>query len=241
MSGLPFGVTYLTGARTARLDKIAAVEWDLPEAFPLGLLIQPFTENYLNDGAAYYQQVGIDNGCFTEIGQARFNLARYQRLIDGALERWGDHVLFATARDVAFDWEGTLRLSLPMLPLLRRMGAPAALVLQDGATPSNIPWTELDAVFVGGSTEWKESAMAASIATEARRRHKWVHMGRVNSKRRMRIAYYGGCHSADGTFLLHEGRKGLGAEGVAQILSWLRDQWGLAVNEREGVAYRFEG
>ncbi len=62
-------------------------------------------------------------------------------------------------------------------------------VAQDGLHPAQIPFDLLDAVFLGGSTSWKLGPAAADLATHARQHHKWVHMGRVNSLRRM-------CHAA---------------------------------------------
>lgn len=232
----PFGTIYLSGVRTPILDRHAresllSADW-VYQMLPLGILIQPLTgglgldpryaRDYIVDGHKYYRWAGIDNGCFTEAGRRAFNLDAYLRMIDRTLDAFTDHgaVLFATARDVPFDWHGTLRMSLPMLPLIRRVGAPAALVLQDGATPTNIPWDELDCVFIGGSTEWKISPVVQAISAEARSRRKWVHMGRVNSLQRMRIAHGFGCGSADGTFLRYEGDA-----GVEQVLTWLRDTW----------------
>jgi hypothetical protein len=235
---LPFGIIYLTGARTPRLDQIAGYHLRnanaFDEALPLGVLVQPLTRAYLLDGPEHYQWCAIDNGCFTEAGRRRFDLDKYLSTIDEALDAFGeDHVLFATAEDIAFDWEGTLRKSLPVLPRIRAVGAPAALVVQDGATPLNIPWSECDAIFIGGSTEWKLSDTAARITAEALRQHKWVHMGRVNSMTRMRIAQRFGCRSADGTYLLYEGDA-----GVETLIGWLRDGW---KQDRAREAYKIGG
>lgn len=227
---LPFGTIYLSGARTRRLDQVAryhkTIANSFDESLPLGVLVQPLTRSYLDDAPESYQWCGVDNGCFTEIGQRKFRLDEYLFMIDEALDAFGeDYVLFATAQDVAFDWEGTLRRSLPTLPLIRRVGAPAALVVQDGATPQNIPWDECDCIFIGGSTEWKLSEMAKAISLEALRRQKWTHMGRVNSLQRLQIAQDFGCRSADGTYLLHEARKGQGEAAVETMLRWLRASW----------------
>ena len=77
------------------------------------------------------------------------------------------------------------------------VGFPVALVGQDGLeTP---PWDEFDALFIGGTTEWKMGAQAARLVREGKERGKWVHMGRVNSYERGRYARWLGCDSIDGT------------------------------------------
>lgn len=254
MSGLlPFGTLYLTGFRTPELD--AASRFNMENAntawekMPIGFLIQPKTEGYLDEdtylkdvedrktgryvpqiesfGRAwdYYEYVGIDNGCFTEAGRRRYSDYGYFKLIEKTLEIYGDNVLFATARDVPEDWEGTLKISLPLLPKIRALGAQAAIVLQDGATPATVPWDEFDSIFIGGSTEWKLGDMARAITKEAVRRQKWPHMGRVNSMSRMRIAQSFGCRSADGTYLLHEALKGNIEQGIEDVINWCRAMW----------------
>jgi len=64
-----------------------------------------------------------------------------------------------------------------------------------------VPWDDFDALFIGGTTAWKLSEAVYQLCQEAKRRGKWVHMGRVNSLRRMRLAESFGCDSADGTML----------------------------------------
>jgi hypothetical protein len=63
-----------------------------------------------------------------------------------------------------------------------------------------LPWTNIDSVFIGGSTKWKLSNAAKDIALEARKQNKHVHMGRVNSIKRLSIALEY-CDSIDGTSL----------------------------------------
>jgi hypothetical protein len=88
-------------------------------------------------------------------------------------------------------------------PGLERRGLPVALVAQDGLERLDgwlaRTWHRLDALFIGGSSEWKLGPAAAAIARDAKRRGKWVHMGRVNSARRVRYAASIGCDSIDGT------------------------------------------
>jgi hypothetical protein len=88
-----------------------------------------------------------------------------------------------------------------VLPLIRQAGYHAALVAQDGFENLAIEWGAFDALFIGGSTAWKLSAAAADAMGEARRRGKWVHVGRVNSGRRLRAVDAMGANSVDGTYL----------------------------------------
>ena len=108
--------------------------------------------------------------------------------------------LFAVAPDVLADHEATVELSCPLLPRIRSIGCPAAFVAQDGWEPSTTPWDDFDVLFIGGTTKFKLGRGGEAISY-ALQRGKRVHMGRVNSYRRLRLAAVLGCTSADGTFL----------------------------------------
>ena len=153
-----------------------------------------------------------DNGCFVQ--SEKYSDEGYLAWLN-KLDR--ESCLFAAAPDVVGDAEKTRDRSYPMLPKIRDLGFKAAFVIQDGETPDQIRWDELDAIFIGGSTEWKLGPIAADIASEAKKRGKWVHMGRVNSFKRMRLAAAIGCDSVDGTYLAFEpdNRKG-------KIEEWLQ-------------------
>jgi len=216
------GPIYLTGFRNQATDRLSTMAGS---DMPLGILIQPWTRDYL-PYSHIYPWCGIDNGCFTEAGRDRFVLSDYLEMTREALLRWGDHLLFATAPDVPMDWAGTLQASLPVLPLIRQVGAMAALVLQDGATPENIPWHACDSIFIGGSTEWKIGPEVQRICRYARRLPRGgpgIHMGRVNSLKRLLVAASFGCDSVDGTYLMHETKKGQSSAGVDTMLFWLRE------------------
>ncbi len=125
--------------------------------------------------------------------------------------------LFAVAPDVVGDaWATQLR-SMPWLDKIRALGYPAAYVAQDGARANRLPWDHFDALFVGGSTDWKLGTVARALVFEAKRRGKHVHMGRVNSERRLRYADAIGCDSVDGTYLAFGPDLNLPA-----VLAWLR-------------------
>lgn len=154
-----------------------------------------------------------DNGCFTAgdrfDAESWFSWLRRQAPHAGSCR-------FATAPDVVGDAAATLARSMPWLPKIRALGYPAALVAQDGLESLDIPWDAFDVLFIGGSTEWKLGLHARRIVAQARRRGKRVHMGRVNSLRRLRYEQAIGCDSADGTFLVFGPRTNL-----ARLLGWL--------------------
>lgn len=78
---------------------------------------------------------------------------------------------------------------------------PLAFVLQYGSEqPGMVPWDAgLQAVFIGGSDEFKLGPAAAGLVREARTRGLYAHMGRVNSVKRIEYAKSIGCTSIDGT------------------------------------------
>lgn len=109
--------------------------------------------------------------------------------------------LFATAPDMVGNAARTLELSAPWLPRIRAVGYPAALVAQDGLEHLAVPWSTFDVLFLGGTTDWKLSPAARELVQDALAHGKRVHMGRVNSRKRLLLASDWGCHSADGTYL----------------------------------------
>lgn len=125
---------------------------------------------------------------------------------------------FAVAPDVVGDAAATLTRSLPWLPRIRALGIPAAYVAQDGQEALPVPWRSLDVLFIGGTTEWKLGPHAQALAAEARRHGKPVHVGRVNSLKRMRWARHIGATSADGTILaMYPDRR------LPDVLGWVSD------------------
>ncbi len=127
-----------------------------------------------------------------------------------------------TAPDVVADATETWKRSEPVLPRIRDLGFPAALVAQDGIEHRAIRWGTFDVLFIGGSTEWKLSEAAFQVAREAKAHGIPVHMGRVNSRRRIRIAALALCDSADGTHFVFRPDKYL--ERMIQWLEEMRQQ-----------------
>lgn len=126
----------------------------------------------------YGLKFAIDNECFTK----EFDPDKYRRLLKRIMEIHGPiDCLFVTAPDVVGNALATWDRSKDWLREIRKIGLPCALVAQDGLESMRIQWEQFDAIFIGGSTEWKLSSAAAWISIRARQKGKWVHMGRVNS------------------------------------------------------------
>lgn len=139
--------------------------------------------------------VAADNACFNNPSQ--YTDARYEAL----LHKMPPHrTLFASAPDVLGSHLATVDKSIPMLRRIRFLGLKSAFVAQDGWDEETTPWDEFDAIFVGGSTEFKFRGGREAVVA-AKKRHKWTHMGRVNSLDRLRAAVGIGCDSSDGTYL----------------------------------------
>lgn len=128
--------------------------------------------------------------------------------------------LFATLPDVVGDYAATFERSCSYVAKVRALGFPVAFVAQDGLEADRYIWRSMlagaDAIFLGGSTEWKLSPAAAELTAEAKARGLWVHMGRVNSYKRLAYASAIGCDSADGTFVGFAP-----AENARRMLGWL--------------------
>ncbi len=136
-----------------------------------------------------------DNGCFSP----RWEEARWLRWITN--NPAPETALFATIPDVVGDHAQTLERWPKYASMVKAMGYKTAFVLQDGASIPELPLEEMDALFIGGSTEYKLSEDARRIVQHCKDAGKWIHMGRVNSARRIKIAYSWGCDSVDGTYL----------------------------------------
>jgi hypothetical protein len=176
----------------------------------LGYITQPDSDRPRIASELTGLQWCADNGCFSD----KFDEARWWAWLS-AKNPAG--CLFAVAPDVVGDHEATLIRSAPWLPRIRALGFPAAFVAQDGATIDTIPWDTFDAVFIGGTTEFKLSDTALGILRAAKDRGKWTHVGRVNSRRRF-MRFAGIADSCDGTFLTFGPRVRL-----PELLGWIRE------------------
>lgn len=174
----------------------------------LGMISTPKQGNKIMDGVPWC----ADNGVFGKgyPGDEDFLTWMKRRSVAAST------CLFVVAPDVVGDALATLERSRPWLPIIRALGFPAALVAQDGMENMHPPWDEFDVLFIGGSTEFKLGTGARMLVAEAVARGKWVHMGRVNSRKRLHYAADIGCDSADGTYLA------FGPDvNLPKLVSWL--------------------
>jgi hypothetical protein len=118
-----------------------------------------------------------DNGAFV-----RFQEETFLRLLERN-KAHRERCRFVVAPDVV----GSARRTLEVFPLwqARLFPWPIALVAQDGIEELPIPWDEIQAIFIGGTTAWKNSDYAMHVAKAAKILGKWVHVGRINTPIRM--------------------------------------------------------
>jgi hypothetical protein len=158
----------------------------------VGQLLTPLTRYKLRNPEWPW---AIDNGFF-----AQTEIDSYLAL----LEREKHHqknCLFVTLPDVV----GSARRTLEVFEHWRRREElrnwKRALVCQDGQEHLPIPWNDISAVFIGGSTNWKCGEHAIHIIKAAKALQKWVHVGRVNGVERWEHFEKLGVDSVDGTGL----------------------------------------
>lgn len=181
---------------------------DAMSAGLIDCIVTPKQGNRIPDGA----MICADNGCFGKGYPGDDQWWAWLNTLPAERTR------FAVAPDVVGDAVATWERSEEWLFRIRGLGIPAALVGQDGMENTHIYWDAFDVLFIGGSTDWKLGEHAQAIAAEAKRRGKWVHMGRVNSQVRLRHASLIGCDSADGTYIAFGPDMNL-----PKVLGWVRN------------------
>lgn len=139
---------------------------------PFGQLRTPLTQYARAKGIPYI----LDNGCF-----AKFDRPVWNTLLE---EAEMDPPLFACLPDVVGDAQRTIELFEHFKAFTNSI--PRGLVLQDGIERVTIPWDDVHGVFIGGTDAFKVSPEAFRAAKTAKMLGKWVHVGRVNTPKRLR-------------------------------------------------------
>lgn len=139
----------------------------------------------------------LDNGAWSAFQQARpFDEDAFMRAVD----QLGEGADWIVLPDIVADGMRSLDYSLTWLERLRGLPTRLLIAVQDGMEIDDVrPFlSPAVGIFVGGTTEWKE-ATAGAWGSAARRRNCYLHVGRVNSVRRIRLCAAAGANSIDGT------------------------------------------
>lgn len=168
----------------------------------IGRLVTPRHYPSIAETVADGITIAADNDGFGGV-----DFEAFERMLE-ALEPYAESVKFVTVPDVVCDARGTFTLWGEWAPKVRARGLTPALVLQNGMVASAdgvrfehdvIAWDEIGAVFVGGDDDYKQGVDVALIVLAARKIGRWVHVGRVNTVRRLRHAMALGADSVDGS------------------------------------------
>lgn len=151
----------------------------------IGHLISPGAER----GPFGFCKYACDNGAF---GPKGFQEEPWLKLL-GWAKLSGQAPSWVLVPDVVADREATLANWKTYSPVAARFGWPLAFAVQDGMTAKDVP-ANAEVVFVGGSTFWKWQ----TVATWCKAFHR-VHVGRVNTYRRLWECHDAGAESTDGT------------------------------------------
>jgi hypothetical protein len=171
----------------------------LPLEAPVGHLVTPQNGNSIRTIMATGRAVAFDNGCGPRrdgspgvFDESRW-LAMCREISEVDIKRGKvgsnirSRILWAVCPDAVGDASETLRMWQWYHQQLRGYGIPAAFVAQDGAENLPIPWSKMRCLFLGGTTDYKESAEAKRLVVKAKQLGLLVHIGRVNSERRLRL------------------------------------------------------
>jgi hypothetical protein len=135
----------------------------------------------------------IDNGAFS-----RFNAKGFLSLLDREYDR-RELCRFVAVPDVVGSARRTLETFEHWSDMKELNHWPLAFVCQDGQENLPIPFHQIEAIFIGGSTEWKGSKAAIQCIKAAQVLGKWVHVGRVNAATPFEMFEQLGVDSVDGS------------------------------------------
>ena len=167
---------------------------DMPEGF--GVMATP-AHNGVALGIQEGRRFAVDNENFTR----GFNPDRFFQYLE-KLQPWRSRWLFSACPDVVGNAQATLELYAEWAHQIKPF-CPVAFVAQDGQEALELP-VAFDWLFIGGTTEWKMGHGADECIRRAKRLGKPVHVGRVNSIKRMAYFKLVEVDSVDGTFPIYE-------------------------------------
>lgn len=147
-----------------------------------------------------FENWALDNGAWSAFQQQTpFDEDAFSRAIDKVGEGCDWYVL----PDIVAGGMASLELSLKWLDRLRDLPERALIAVQDGITVEDVRdyLGPMVGLFIGGSTAWKLATLDAWGAL-ARRKGCYLHVGRVNSLKRINACAQIGANSFDGTSII---------------------------------------
>lgn len=159
-----------------------------------------------------------DNGAY---GKHGFESDRFRHMLEMS-DSSKNRCLFIVAPDVVGDAHATIAQFKQWGAELRDDGWPVAFVSQDRLNASVVPWNSFECFFVGGTDAWKLSQPSVALMHEAKERGKWLHIGRVNTRKRVLFCHHIGADSFDGTTFAIQPDGA--AVWVLPLLRWLHVQ-----------------
>jgi len=139
----------------------------------------------------------LDNGAYGAWQQGKdFDVKAFERHV----AMHGHGAEFIVAPDIVAGGVESLMFTREWLPRLDGVGRRRLIAVQDGMTEDDVrPYLSYTVgIFIGGTTEWKINTMHAwgRLAHET---GAYLHVGRVNTARRIRMCHSAGADSIDGT------------------------------------------
>lgn len=144
--------------------------------------------------------MGLDNGAWSAYQQGKsFDEDAFSRAID----KVGEGADWVVLPDIVAGGMASLDLSLKWLHRLRGMPEQQLIAVQDGMCVDDVRdyLGPMVGLFIGGSTPWKLATLDAWSAL-ARRKGCYLHVGRVNSLKRIKACAQVGANSFDGTSII---------------------------------------
>lgn len=167
-----------------------------------------------------FERYALDNGAYTAYQQGKpWSAAAFVALV----EKLGAGADFVAVPDIVAGGLGSLRLSEAWLPRLKGVGVPLLIPVQDGMVPADVRplLGPRVGIFVGGSVPWKLATVRAWGAL-ARELGVYLHVGKVNTARRIALCASAGADSFDGTSATKYAVTLPGLDKARRRWAWLR-------------------
>jgi len=205
-------IAYASRTGTRRnLDALRTAGWRL---------MVSATGAWRNEGFAY----ALDNGAWTahQRGEA-FDSERFEQCLD-AMGAGADWIALP---DIVAGGMRSLAMSLDWMPRVQQINPRVLIPVQDGMTPLDVAphLGNRVGIFVGGSTEFKIDTMF-QWGSLARLSSCYLHVGRVNTRRRILQCAAAGADSFDGTSASQ-------FASTIPLLDWSRRQSVLALGDTD--------